>query len=116
MNVRDEFQPTAIEMLAEFGAPATLVRTSAARDSYDAVTDRTTLVPGAETRLTVQTVVLDLEWADEQGIEVTRATALMIEKPVQGDRLLQGDMEYSVGLVRVTAPQGQAVLYEAQVS
>lgn len=116
MNVRDEFQPIAVELLAEFGAPATLIRTSEARSTYNAVSDRTTLVPGTESRKTVQTVVLDLEWLDDEGREVTRATAIMVDKLVTGDKLVQGDMEWIVGLVRVTAPQGQAVIYEAQVS
>lgn len=116
MNVRDEFQPIAIELLAEFGAPATLVRSSEAVSTYDPVTDRTTMVPGTESRRTVQAVILDLEWRDDEGREVTQATALMVEKPQTGDRLLMGDMAYTIGLVRIEAPQGQAIYHEAQVS
>lgn len=116
MNLYEEYNPTAVELLGEFGAPATLIRTSEAFSRLDPITDRTTLVPGTEERQTVQMVVLDLEWQDDEGREVTRATAIMVEEPKRGDRILQGSMAYIVGLIRATAPQGQAIIYEAQVS
>lgn len=116
MNLYAEFYPLALEMLEEFGAPAQLLRSSPASSTYDPVTDRVVEVEGATTPLPVRTVVTDLEWADDEGREVTRATAILTTKPQAGDTLQQGDFTYTIGRSRVIAPQGKAIIYQAEVS
>ncbi|NML04273.1 hypothetical protein [Sphingomonas sp. G-3-2-10] len=115
MNLLEEFGPLAVELLAEFGAPATLSATGPAIASFDKRTGRATLVttPAAQT---VQAVVTPVDVTDEQGRQTTKTVATMTAKPTQGDKLTLGEFTYTVGSVTVHAPQGQAIYYLAEVS
>lgn len=115
MNLLEEFGPLAVELLAEFGAPATLSATAPAIASFDKRTGRATVVatPAAQT---VQAVVTPVDVTDEQGRQTTKTVATMTVKPNQGDKLTLGETDYIVGAVTVIAPQGQAIVYLAEVS
>ena len=116
MSLYDEFYPLALEMLDEFGADAQLSRPGAETSSYDPVTDRYTSTGNTLVVLPVRTVVSEMEWQDDEGREVTRSTAILLVKPLQGDTLALGDFTYTVGAHRVVAPQGQVIVYLAEVS
>lgn len=114
MTLYEEFYPDAVELLAEFGAKAKLIRTNPASMVYDPITDRTD-EQTTTTTMNVQAVVGELEWEEDEGRTANRATVLMTVKPVQGDTLTQGDMTYSIGRVSQVAPQGKAIIYFAEV-
>lgn len=116
MILYDEFHPVALEMLSEFGADGQLSRAGAASSTYDPITDTYTSASPTTVVEPVRTVISEMEWQDEQGREVTKATAILLVKPHAGDTLTQGSFAYTVGKHRVIAPQGQAVLYLAEVS
>lgn len=116
MNLYDEFYPVAVEMLDEFGADGQLSRAGAASSTYDPITDTYTATSPTVVVVPVRTVVTEMEWQDDEGREVTKATAILLTKPHAGDTLTLGSFSYTVGKHRVIAPQGQAILYLAEVS
>lgn len=116
MSLYDEFYPLALEMLDELGADAQLSRPGAETSSYDPIEDRENLTGSAPVIVPVRTVVTEMEWQDEEGREVTRSTAILLVKPLQGDTLALGDLSLTIGNHRVVAPQGQAIVYLAEVS
>lgn len=116
MNLYDEFYPVAVEMLSEFGADGQLSRAGAASRTYDPISDTYTSTSPTVVVEPIRTVVTEMEWQDEQGREVTKATAILLSKPQLGDTLTLGSFAYTVGKHRVIAPQGQAILYLAEVS
>lgn len=116
MNLYDEFYPVAVEMLDDFGASGQLSRTGQDSSTYDPISDTYTSTGPTVVVVPVRTVVTEMEWQDEQGREVTRSTAILLTKPQLGDTLTLGDLTLTVGKHRVIAPQGQAILYLAEVS
>lgn len=116
MNLHDEFHPVALEMLSEFGADGQLSRAGAASSTYDPITDTYTNADPEPVIVPVRTVVTEMEWQDDEGREITKATAILLTKPLQGDTLTLGSFAYTVGKHRVIAPQGQAILYLVEVS
>lgn len=118
MNVRDEFLPVAQEMLNEFGTTATLTRSGIADAPLAAQkfnkTARTK--PTVDTISTIAVIVEPEEAGNNDGQRTAKTVAIMLDEPIAGDTLTIGESTYQIGKVNKTAPQGQAIYYEAEVS
>ncbi len=118
MNVRDEFLPAVQELLDEFGSAATITRAGVAdaplpTQKFNKAA-RTKAAPG--TISTIAVIVEPETAGNDDGARTGKSVAVMLDEPIQGDTLTIGDATYKIGKVSKTAPQGQAVYYEAEVS
>ena len=114
MSFYGDLAQTALELLQEFGAAATLKRQSAG--SYDPSTGADTV---SETSLTTTAAVFayDQKYIDGtlilQGDQ--RAYLSNEQEPRQGDLLAWNGTDYRVIAVKPLSPAGTVVLYEAQL-
>jgi hypothetical protein len=120
MNVRDEFLPTAQELLREFGTSATLTRrTSVTRaPSVSMKFDRAarTAVEEVQVISTLAVVTPQKRTDISTGVETTHSVATLLDEPVQGDKLALGSKTYTVGETTTISPQGEDIYYQAEVS
>ena len=116
MNLYDEFYPVAVELLEEFGADAILVGTSSqAPTAAERRAGRMLPRNDAQER-PVRAVVAPIETAGVDGRTEMRSMATMLSEPREGEQLKMGDQTWTVGNVTRVAPQGQAILFMAEVS
>lgn len=117
MNLYDEFYPVAVEMLEEFGTTATLTSTAPAAPSAAAKrSGRATPTSGAAQNRPVATIVSPLQIEGVDGRLETRSVATMLLEPREGDTLTMGAQVWKVGTVTRLAPQGQPIVFFAEVS
>ena len=114
MSFYGDLAQTALELLQEFGAAATLKRQSAG--SYDPSTGADAV---SETSLSTTAAVFayDQKYIDGtlilQGDQ--RAYLSNEQEPQQGDLLAWGGADWRVVAVKPLSPAGTVVLYEAQL-
>ncbi|MBD8699280.1 hypothetical protein IFT54_05550 [Sphingomonas sp. CFBP 13714] len=118
MNLYEEFYPLAVEMLDEFGAAATLTATAPAASSLDAKrAGRALPVTGQPSSRPTRAVVAPSQIVGVDGRTETRSVATMLAEPFEGETLVIGTGKpWIVGTVTRVAPQGQAIVFMAQVS
>lgn len=110
-----EMAATALEMIADFGAPAAIVTTATA---YDPETDTNTGTPVSSPCMAC---VIDAEKSHIDGtlIQAGHRVALVppqgIDTPKPGAKLLWGGVEMPITVVKTLAPAGVPVLHELQV-
>lgn len=117
MSFYDELAATAEELLAEFGAAATLSRSTPG--AYDPATGTDT---PATTTTQCRAAVFDYATRLVDGTLVRQGDRQafvsvlgLTFEPQPSDTMLWGGVTYTVVRVTQTAPSGQAVLYELQV-
>lgn len=117
MNLYAEFYPLVVEMLDEFGAPATLTSIAPAAPSLAAKRSGRA-APATETPRArpVKAAVTALEVRGDQGRLEKRSVATMLLEPREGDTLRMGDQTWTIGAVTRVAPQGKAIVFMAEVS
>jgi hypothetical protein len=118
MNVRDEFLPAAQELLDLFGLPATITRAGIAATPTSAQKfDKAARTASPVVTISTIAVIVDpVAVENDDGKRVSKSTVVMLDQPIEGDILHIGDDSYCIGVVNKTAPQGQAIYYEAEVS
>ena len=116
MNLHAEFYPLAVEMLEEFGGDATLVSTAPAPAAFNKQTGRPVTGAPAPQNRPVRVAVGPIDIAGVDGRLTYRTAATMLVEPREGDKLVQGDLTWIIGKVTRIAPQGQSILFIAEVS
>ncbi len=110
MDFNAEMIALAMDLIAEFGGPAELVRTTR---GFNKATGRET--PTTSTSTPVQVIIAPQEVADADGRRVTRTIATMLVEPHQNDKLMIGQQEWIVGNVTTIFAQNLPVVYKAVV-
>ena len=113
MSFYDEMTELAQEMLSEFGAPGTLIRGGEA--TFDKKLGKK-VATGNPLEIPVQASVGPIKIKDAQGREITQSVAVTLEKPLQGDKLIWGELTYIIGNVTALPLQGQVIAYMSEVS
>ncbi|WP_454883994.1 hypothetical protein [Sphingomonas oryzagri] len=108
----DDMASLAVELLGEFGGPATLNKPAVT--IFDKKTGEQTVVSPA-TSLFVTTVVGPIEVTDDQGRQLFKTIATLLVEAAEGDTITQGVMTYRVGKVTTVAPIGTPIVYLAEV-
>jgi hypothetical protein len=117
MNLYDEFYPLAVEMLDEFGADATLTATAPAASALAAKrAGRAVPVTGTPTTRSVRASVGPMQMLGADGRLETRSIAMTLDEPLPGETLTMGATTWIVGAVTRLAPQGQPIIFTAEVS
>ncbi len=118
MNLYNEFYPLAVEMLNEFGAAATLTATAPAASTLsDKRAGRALPVTSKPATRTTRAVVAPSQVVGVDGRMETRSVATMLAEPFEGETLTVGNGKpWIIGTVTRVAPQGQAIVFMAQVS
>ncbi len=116
MNLYDEFYPLVVEMLADFGADATLISMGAVAPTVDAKrAGRAAPKATARTR-PVRAAVGPISIRGADGRATLQSVATLLAEPFEGDQLKQGDVTWTIGSVTRVAPQGKAIVFMAEVS
>lgn len=111
----EEMAATALEMIADFGAPAAILTTTAVYDPS------TGTASGAPVSTPCTACVIDAEKSHIDGtlIQAGHRVALVptqgIATPKPGEKLLWAGVEMPITTVKTLAPAGVAVLHELQV-
>jgi hypothetical protein len=116
MSFYDDIAATAVELLAEFGAPVTL--TSVATGSYDPATGQGATTP---TNYPATGVKLDYEQREIDGTNIRSGDQRvylapdLAVTPKTGDRLTVGASVFQIIASRPLSPATTTVLHDVQV-
>lgn len=111
MSFYEEMAELAVEMLNEFGAPATLSRETV---TFNKQTNRRIAV--AVDPVATMAIVDDLEVLDENtGRDVIRTIATMLHKPEINDKLTMGERTWIIGKVTTVQPTNLPIIHFAEV-
>jgi len=117
MNLYEEFYPMVVEMLTEFGTKATLSGTAPDAAVLAAKRAGRALPKGQQAagRQTLA-VVTPMQVQGDNGRLEMRSIATMLLEPHTGETLTMGSDTWNIGTVTRVAPQGQAIVFMAEVS
>ncbi|UYY77497.1 hypothetical protein [Sphingomonas sp. R1] len=116
MSLYDEFYPLAIELLTELGTDATLIGTAPTDTSLAAKRAGRVAAGGQPQGRPTKAVVGPIEVTGSDGRKTLQSVATMLAEPHQGDTLTMGSLSWQIGKVTRIAPQGQAIVYIAEVA
>ena len=116
MNLYDEFYPLAVEMLTEFGTDAELLATAPAPVSTAAKRAGRVAQTTSPASRPTKAVVGPVEVVGSDGRKSYPTLATMLAEPVEGETLNMGTSSWKIGKVTRVAPQGQAIVYMAEVA
>jgi len=116
MDLYAEFYPLAVELLNEFGADATLSATAPNDTSLAAKRAGRAVSAGQPQSRPTRAAVGPIEVVGVEGRKTLETRATMLAEPHKGDTLTMGALSWQIGKVTRIAPQGQAIVYIAEVA
>lgn len=116
MSLYDDFYPLVVEILTEFGTDATLIGTAPTDTSLAAKRAGRASAGGQPQGRPTKAVVGPIEVAGSDGRKTLQSVATMLAEPHAGDTLTMGSLSWQIGKVTRIAPQGQAIVYIAEVA